>query len=42
MKKPFVLWLAILFTGLTMVACDSDWDGEITVTGGTKFPFWIK
>ena len=25
-----------------MVACDSDWDGEITVTGGTKFPFWIK
>ena len=23
-------------------ACGNDWDGEITVTGGTKLPYWVS
>jgi len=45
MKKTLINALTILIL-VTMIlsGCDSDWDGEITVTGGTKLPneiHWI-
>jgi len=42
MKRMFKTALIILGS-IVMIfsACDLNWDGEITVTGGTKLPNWI-
>ena len=42
MRKKLVIFLIILgFNAMVFSACNSDWDGEITITGGTKLPNYI-
>jgi len=43
MKKTLINALTIFgFITMILSGCDSDWDGEITVTGGTKLPNEIR
>ena len=40
--KSLIISFLIGFIAMIFSACDSNWDGEITVTGGTKLPNWIR
>ena len=41
--KNLIFSLIILgFIAMIFSACDLNWDGEVTVTGGTKLPNWIR
>ena len=43
MKKNIKIAISLLvFIAMIFSACDLDWDGEITVTGGTKLPNWLS
>jgi len=40
--KNLIISFFIVFFAIIFSACDLNWDGEITVTGGTKLPNWLR
>jgi len=40
-KTAKIALTILIFVAMVFSACNLDWDGEITVTGGTKLPYWI-
>ena len=40
--KNLIISFLIGFFAMTFSACDSNWDGEVTITGGIKLPNWIS